>query len=172
MSTLYPRRVLPTLPWTLPLMAMALMGVEECSSDPDPDGAIEAHACIHFAEGPFEALTAATTAATAPLLAEHHTVYQVALTSFQGQRGGWVTFAPDADGDHFLFADSFEPLDLYDGAMTPVIFEDVREGSTECDEIQGRWVAHLHMADGPFYVEIGPTSATSIGLLVEEGEAH
>lgn len=147
---------------------------------------VDEHACEHFANGPFEAVTASASTANAPDVSAAHQAFQITLVeaggggsgggggSDSGTLGGFVSF-PSADAaDYVFFLDEDVPFAIEDssGAAADLIEScDPAACSASCAAIRGRHVVEFGV--GTYYLVLGPTSETQVTLVHEEvGHEH
>src|SRR5690606_25490053 len=88
-------------------MFVSLVAVA-CSDDPapgvEPEEDPAADACEHFAEGPFNDVTAGADLATAPDVSASHTHHRITLADDgSGSYGGFVAIAADEAAEILLF---------------------------------------------------------------------
>jgi hypothetical protein len=138
-----------------------------CSDEPheNPD----AEGCEHLREGPAVALTAAAAAGSAPAIMADHQRYDVALVAVTGGMGGFVNYGAPEATDYLFFLDADVPVQFQDATSASVTPEDSAAGSTACADIKGRHLVPLEV--GTYTIQIGPTTNTSVGIVVEEA-AH
>lgn len=154
------------IPWS----AIGLLVLLGCGSDPEahPD----AEGCEHLREGPAAAITAATTADSAPAVDADHRRYDVTLIAVTGGMGGFVRYTAPEAVDYLLFLDADVPVQFLDAANATVTPEESATSSTACSEIRGRHLVPLEV--GPYAIQLGPTAATTVSIAVEEAahDAH
>lgn len=150
--------------------AATLLGAPACGDDHEEHGeSTEAEACEHLADGPFQAVSAAADQSGGLESINYpHTRVDVALVPVEGGNGGWVSFAADEDGDFGVFMDADVPLAVFDAGGDPVAFEASATGSAVCDAIGA--VHTVELAVGTYALQLGPTSATTVGIVVEHLE--
>jgi hypothetical protein len=133
---------------------------------------IEAEACEHLEEGPFEPLAASADAEGAPSADQTHVSYELTLLEQgDGSFGGFVAFESEEGGDHYVFSDA--PLQLTfsgeDGAQLAV---ESRCESEPCSETCAL-VAERYQVDLPVgrtVIEVRGATSAEASLLVEAGE--
>lgn len=152
--------------FTFPLVCVLL--VPALSACPGPQPHEDDELCEHLADGPAEAVTAATSG-DGPLIADDHTRYDITLAAVTGGNGGTVRFAADEAGEFIIALDAAVPLVVTDGSGATVTAEDTATSSEACTEIRGRHVFDLEV--GTYVLRFGPTAETKVGVVVEHG-AH
>ncbi len=132
----------------------------------------EGEACEHLAEGPFKAVTAAAASIDAvENAAVEHTRVNVALTDYEGAKGGFVEFEADATGDFLMFLSADVPLTVFDSSGNEVVIESTTLGSDLCTDIAATHTVELEV--GTYVLAFGPTNVTEVGLVHElSGAAH
>lgn len=129
----------------------------------------DTEACEHLQSGPAAAVTATPAASGAPAVSNDHKRYDVTLAAMNGQRGGSVTFAASEATDYVFFLGADVPFSVANASGQAVAIEESAKSSSECGEIKGRHVVPLTV--GTFTLSFGPSSLTSVSLVVEEA-AH
>ncbi len=125
--------------------------------------------CEHLQKGPGSAVTATTTG-TAPAVSNDHKRYDITLPAGSGGNTGSVSFASGEAVDYVFFLGTDVPLKITQGTQE-VSFESSAKSSATCTEVKGRYVAPLGV--GTYTLTFGPTSATSVSLVIEEsGHDH
>jgi hypothetical protein len=137
-----------------------------CSND-RPHG--DAEGCEHLREGPAVTVAATATADAAPSIAADHQRYDVTLVAVTGGMGGFVRYAPGEAADYLFFLSAGVPVEFLDATSAPVAPEESASSSTACAEIKGRHLVPLEV--GTSALRLGPTSQTSVSIVVEEA-AH
>jgi hypothetical protein len=132
---------------------------DHAHEDPDVEG------CEHLQDGPAVAVTAATAAGATPAVADDHQRYDVTLVAATGGMGGFVRFAAAAASDYIFFLNADVPVQFRDAAGAVVPPEDSASSSTVCTDIKGRHLVPLEV--GPYDLQLGPTTATMVGIVVE-----
>jgi hypothetical protein len=153
----------------MPILLSALLAA--CSDDPaethgDTEPDVDAEACEHLSEGPYNDVTAAADSATAPSVDAEHTAHRIALPA---ATGGYVSFASGAAGDIIFFLDADVPLAIEDASGAAVPIEescDPAACSASCTLLAGRHVVEL--AVGTYYLLLGPSSSATVALVHEE----
>ncbi len=131
---------------------------------------IEAEACEHLEEGPFEPLVATADAESAPTGDQTHVSYEVTLLPDEGGSfGGFVAFESAEGGEYYVFSDAEVELSFWSGASIPVLSE--CEGSP-CSETCGLIARRyqLELPSGRTIIELRGASTAEVSLLVEAGE--
>lgn len=129
----------------------------------------DAEGCEHLQNGPGAAVTATPSASGAPAVSNDHKRYDIALVDVSGQKGGSVTFAASEATDYVFFLGADVPFSVANANGQAVAIEESAKSSSECTDIKGRHVVPL--AVGTYTLSFGPTSATSVSVVVEEA-AH
>jgi hypothetical protein len=127
--------------------------------------------CEHLQQGPGAAVTASASATgTLPAVSNDHKRYDISLTAGTGGNVGSVSFAVAEASDYVFFLGSNVTLKVTNGSGE-VAFEESATSSTECTNIKGRYVAPLSV--GTYTLTFGPTSESSVSLVIEETDhAH
>ena len=143
--------------------------ISGCGDDHDhEDHSAAEEACEHTKEGPFQDVTATAAADGAPSATFAHTAVRITLVEDADdntQNSGYVTFAADEAAEFAFFLSADAPLAIMDANSAAVEIEESADVA-ECTE-----VAKQHNADltvGTYTLKIGPTTETSISLVVEE----
>jgi hypothetical protein len=139
-----------------------------CGSE-TPAPSADAEGCEHLQEGPATAVTAAATSDAAPEIDSDHRRYDVTLTAISGGMGGFVRYAASEATDYVFFSSADVPMQFLDATGTAVTPEASAKSSTGCSEIKGRHLVPLEV--GPYSIQLGPTTLTSVSIVVEEA-AH
>lgn len=162
-------------------LGLVVFPLTACGDDAADDGAggaggehahgedVDAEACEHFADGPFNDVTASADTAAAPDVGAEHTAHRITLVDDGGQSGGFVRFEAGEATDFVFFLDGDVPLAITDGSGAAVALEescDPAACSDACAAIAGRHVVPL--AVGTYFLELGPTPATEVALVHEE----
>lgn len=161
---------------TLVLLALAF-SVAACDSDAANDADADAHssetpaaeACEHSKEGPYKDVTAAADATGAPSITFEHTAVRVALGDLEGQKGGYVTFTADEDGEFAFFAGPSVSMAVTDAAGAAVAAES-EEAVSECTEVAVSRKYDLKV--GTYTIKLGPTAETTVTIVAEHLGAH
>lgn len=125
--------------------------------------------CEHLQNGPAATVTASATATGAPAVNNDHKRYDVTLVDVSGQKGGSVTFAASEAADYVFFLGANVGFSVANANGQAVAIEESATSSSECTEVKGRHVVPLSV--GTYTLTFGPTSATSVSVVVEEA-AH
>ncbi len=150
---------------------LALAPFAACGDDDPAVESVDVEGCEHLQEGPAVAVTATLVGdTTTPAIAGDHKRYDVTLLAAGGQRAGVVSFAAAEATDYVFFFDASVPLEIIDSAGTVVAIEASTTSSTECTDIKARHVVEL--AVGTYFLELGPTAETDVGIVVEEALGH
>jgi hypothetical protein len=152
---------------TLALVSFVLAAA--CGDD-STEPSLEEEACEHLQEGPAVARTATAAAAGAPAVSNDHMRYDVALVDVTGGKGGFITFAAAEAGDYVFFFSADVPLAVTTSAGQPVTIAGGETGSDLCTELARSYDVPLTV--GTFNLQLGPTSATSVSIVVEEEGEH
>lgn len=168
------------------LIAAAALGLAACGEDESeghahggahshggevPEESIEAEGCEHLAEGPASAVTAADLETTTPPpVADDHKRYDLTLVAGEGGNVGRVEFASDEAGEHSFFLNAAVPLVVKSADGVAVTVDHTHSSSTICDEVQ-LWTIFT-LGVGTYWLEIGPTEVTEVGLVIEAGHGH
>lgn len=149
-------------------VAAAALTLAACGGDDDDHGGedIQAEFCEHAQNGPFQMVTATSSAADAPEATFEHTAITVTLTDYQGMMGGCVHIEADEAGE-LIFAvsdDSANMVIMMDGnTLTP----EKSEAITDCTELAS--MDTYDVSAGRHEICFGPTSLTSVVFGFEEG---
>jgi hypothetical protein len=146
------------------LSASLLVGCGGDEETPDTEG------CEHLKEGPASAVTATAAATGAPAVSNDHRRYDISLIDVTGGKGGSVSFAVAEAADYILFTGADVPVVVKDANGQTIAFEQTATSSSACTEIKGKFTVPL--AVGTQTITFGPTSATSVSLVIEEGGEH
>lgn len=149
-----------------PLVALAALASACPAADAPAEGEGEdgsAEACEHVVEGPAESATASAEEADAPVVGTAHTRSDVALVAVDGGNGGFVRYE-SAGGAVVAYLTSDIPIAFTapDGGALSVD-EQVLEDT--CPEVVTSH--HLVMPVGLVTIELGPTSAGDVSLVIE-----
>jgi hypothetical protein len=137
------------------------------TSEADTEG------CEHLKEGPSAPVTASATASGAPAVSNDHKRYDISLPAGTGGNNtGSVSFQVGEAAHYVFFLGSDVNLGITStSGSSSVSFESSAKDSEACSEIKGRYVAELQV--GAYTLTFGPTSQTSVSLVIEEeGEEH
>jgi FAD/FMN-containing dehydrogenase len=129
----------------------------------------DTEACEHLQNGPQSAVTATAAAAGAPAVSNDHKRYDITLVDVTGGKGGSVSFASSEAAEYVFFLNADVPFKATDASGQTVAIEASATSSSECGDIKGRHIVPLGV--GTYTLSFGPTSATSVSLVIEE-EAH
>jgi FAD/FMN-containing dehydrogenase len=127
----------------------------------------DVEACEHLNEGPAAAVNASATGA-GPAVSNDHKRYDITLTDVTGGKGGSVSFAAAEGIDYILFTGADVPVAVKSSSGQTVAPEASVKTSSECTEIKGRHTFGLGV--GTYTISFGPTTATSVSLVIEEAE--
>lgn len=145
------------------LSATLIMG---CGDEENADS----EACEHLQEGPASPVTASASGTGAPAVSNDHKRYDITLTDVTGGKGGSVSFAAAEAIDYVLFTGADVPVAVKDsGGMTVAAKASVKS-SAECTDVKGRHTFALSV--GTYTVTFGPTTQTSVSLVIEEAEGE
>lgn len=152
---------------TIVLMLGVVVGGCEDGHDHDhADESPEAEACEHLSEGPATALTANTTDdGDSADVSKSHTRYDLTLPGEAEKKGGYAKFISPQAGDYLLVMNGEVPvqlLDLQGNAVEPKSAGSALDG---CSAVRRQAVYTLGVAT--YRLKLGPTSASSVGLLFE-----
>lgn len=126
----------------------------------------DVEACEHLQEGPASSVTASASGTGAPTVSNDHRRYDIALVDVTGGKGGSVSFAAAEATDYILFTSADVPVVVKDSNGQTVAFEATTKSSSECTEVKGRHTVPLTV--GTYTLTFGPTTATSVSLVIEE----
>jgi hypothetical protein len=133
---------------------------------------IEAEACEHLDEGPFQPLAATATAADAPAGNETHVSYEVSLVDLgEGSFGGFVAFDPPEAGEYYVFTDQPVELSFADASGATIAIESQCTSSPcseTCGIVERRY--QLDVGTERVVVAFAPGAVTETLLLFEAGE--
>jgi len=153
------------------LMSTALLSSACGDDDEEPEENVDVEGCEHLREGPAVAVLATLTG-TPPTVANNHRRYDITLVDGTGGRSGSVSFAASEASDYVFFTSADVPVSITDGSGAAVEIEESTKSSETCTEIKGRHIVPLTV--GTHTITFGPTSATSVNLVIEEAshEGH
>lgn len=136
-------------------------------------GDVDEEACAHMANGPNTSVAAVADigGALEDATAEHTRVDVTLAMDFEGQNGGYVRYEAAEAGDFVFFVDSDVAIALYDDADAEVPFEETGVMVDTCAEVAVKHVAELE-AGASYKIELGPTDATEVRLVIEHGGEH
>jgi hypothetical protein len=129
----------------------------------------DVEACEHLKEGPQTAVTATAATTGAPAVSNDHRRYDITLADVTGGKGGSVSFASAEAAEYVFFLGADVPFKVTSSGGQTVAIEASATSSSECGEVKGRHIVPLGV--GTYTLSFGPTSATSVSLVIEE-EAH
>ena len=147
---------------TISVVAATSMGCQEAE-----ENRFE-HACDHVGDSPLSVIADAVASVDAPDISQAHTNYEVSFTEVDGGLGGAVTFGADESGDYALVLSADVPLTLSDASGDALTLEETM--TSPCDQGGVGYVYLLSL--GTTQIEFGPTSDTSVELVVEHLEDH
>ncbi|RKH50601.1 hypothetical protein [Corallococcus llansteffanensis] len=150
------------------LLSTALL-VVGCGDDAEEEASGDEEGCEHLQEGPAVNVTAAATG-TGPAVSNNHTRYDIALVDVAGGKGGAVSFAVSEATDYVLFTNAPVPVKVTNGSGATVEFEESATSSELCTDIKGRHVVPLTV--GTHTLTFGPSTLSSVSLVIEEGGEH
>ena len=143
--------------------------ISGCGDDHDHgDHSAAEEACEHTKEGPFQDVTATAAADGAPSATFAHTAVRITLAEDADDNtkfSGYVTFAADEVAEFAFFLSADVPLAITDASDAAVEIEESADVA-ECTEVAKQHNADLEV--GTYTLKIGPTSETSVSLVVEE----
>ena len=139
----------------------------ETTAEPSPD----AEACEHLEQGPAQPIAAGSAADdSAPAVADDHRRYDITLADISGQNGGFVAFASSEAADWLFLFDRDVPVTFRDAAGAAIAPEETSASSADCPLVRGRHLVPLEV--GTVYLELGPSTETSVSLVIEEAAGH
>ncbi len=167
------RRKLPfTLlrPLGLSLAAAALAFAGACGEDEhEHEHSPIEELCEHFADGPFQAVTASSDAASAPSATFEHTRVNVTLPAGASMNEGFVHLDMEAAGDVLIGLSQAVPLRMARTGGAELMPERT-EMVTECGEVA---VTHVFDVEvGRYDLQLGPTSESVVGIGFEMMGGH
>lgn len=129
--------------------------------DPQEEG------CEHMGDGPFADATAAADATgTLENVAVEHTRVNIALTDFETEKGGVVSFEAPEAGDYIFFLSDAVDISVASSDGTALVAEASEGESTLCPGVIA--ASHTYeLAVGTYTITLGPTSADSVGIVYE-----
>jgi hypothetical protein len=137
----------------------------------DEEENVDVEGCEHLQKGPASSVNATATATGAPEVKSDHRRYDITLTDVTGGKGGVVSFAVAEAADYVIFTSADVPVAVKDANGQTVAIEQSAKSSSECTEIKGRHT--VPMAVGTHTLTFGPTTATSVSIVIEEAaEEH
>jgi hypothetical protein len=136
-----------------------------------PSTSIEAEGCEHLADGPASMVTAGDLATTTPpAVSDDHKRYDLTLVAAEGGNVGRVEFASDEAGEHSFFLNTQVPFVVKSADGVALTVDHTHSSSTLCDEVQ-LW-SIFTLGVGTYWLEVGPTEVTGVGLVIEAGHGH
>ena len=149
----------------LPLiLILGSCGAEDAHPDEHAEGeSLVDEAREHAASGPYLDVTAAADATDAPSAKQPHHLVRVALVPVEGGNGGTVAYAAEEAGDFAIFTTADVPLSVTSAAGDPV--DSQVDPLDDCTEVVARHTVALSV--GTFHLTLGPTSDSSVGLVIE-----
>lgn len=153
------------------LLSTALLATA-CGDDAEEtEESVDVEGCEHLQKGPATAVTATTTG-TPPAVGNDHRRYDITLVDGTGGRTGSVSFAAAEATDYVFFTSADVPLTVRNSSGAEVSIEESTTSSSECADIKGRHVVPLTV--GTHTLTFGPTSTTTVSLVIEEAshEGH
>ncbi|WP_224361812.1 hypothetical protein [Hyalangium versicolor] len=136
----------------------------------EEEESIDSEGCEHLQKGPSTPVTATASATGAPAVSNDHRRYDISLIDVTGGKGGSVSFAVSEAIDYILFTNADVPVTVKDANGQTIAFEESAKSSTECSDIKGRFTVPLAVGTQTF--TFGPTTATSVSLVIEEAGGH
>lgn len=133
------------------------------AEDPDVEG------CEHLGEGGLvKAVTAASPGATEsiPTVNTPHTRYDITLVASGSQKVGKVLFNSGEANDYLFFLNQDVAFQVRNSEGQVVALEASATGSVKCGIVKGRHLVELGV--GGYTLHFGPTSLSSVGMVVEE----
>jgi hypothetical protein len=131
---------------------------------------VETELCEHLAEGPSKALTATTTASTAPDASAEHTRHDVGLVPDQGMNGGVITYSAAAEGDYVIGLGADVPLAIQGPDGAAIAIEATEKSGLSCEALKVKHTVELPV--GRSVLRFGPTALTEVRLVIESGGEH
>ena len=147
-------------------VACASDGGSEDAGHEEEDPAEEA--CEHMADGPAASHTA-TLAAPYPNVNAEHTRHDVTLVDDAGQLRGTVVYEVGEATDYLVFFDKDIPVAFFDSLGVEIAAEG-SEAVTLCDEVAVQKTVELGV--GSVELRFGPTSETTVSVVIEEAGGH
>ena len=142
-----------------------------CGDDPPAEENVDVEGCEHLQEGPAVPVTATAEAGEAtPEVAGDHMRYDVTLLATADGHRGFIAFAADEATDFVFFLGADVPFAVIDSAGAPVTIESSETSSPVCTDIKGKHTVELGV--GTYFLELGPTPETQVGVVVEEASGH
>lgn len=147
------------------LMSTALIATA-CGDDEEEEN-VDVEGCEHLQEGPSTPVNATLTG-TPPSVSDDHRRYDITLVDGSGGRTGSVSFAASEAADYVIFTGVDVPVTVTNSSGTAVAIEESTKSSSQCTEIKGRHV--VPMTVGTHTLTFGPTTATSVSIVIEKAE--
>ncbi|AEI66384.1 hypothetical protein [Corallococcus macrosporus] len=147
------------------LLSTALVSAG-CGDDHPEEEGVDAEACEHLQEGPASAVTATLGTDAAPAILADHRRYDVTLADGPDGKQGAVSFAVSEAADYVIYTNADVDLSITTASGVAVEIEESSSSSEGCADIKGRHVVPLTV--GTHYLTFGPTSAATVGVLIEE----
>ncbi len=130
---------------------------------------LEIEGCEHMKEGPNVGVDAGADQAAAVDATAEHTRVDITLAAIEGGNGGFVTYEAEGEGDYVFFLDKDVPLTITDAQGTALEIEE--SGPVDlCTEVVIHHVVELPL--GVVNIQIGPTTETTLSMVVEAGGEH
>jgi len=130
----------------------------------------DSEGCEHLKEGPSAAINASASGTGAPAVSNDHRRYDITLTDVTGGKGGSVSFASAEAIHYILFTGADVPVAVKDSSGMTVAPEESVKSSSVCTEVKGRHTIPLSV--GTYTLTFGPTTLTSVSLVIEEEEGE
>ena len=127
---------------------------------------LEAHACGHVADGPFETVAAAPTPAGAPELRNTHVAYTVELLPDGDAYRGFVTFRPRSTAAFVFFLDREPPLQVAAPDGSELCAAAVRSTTDTCEDLARADFYDLERLE-VYTLALGPIDAAEVLVIVE-----
>jgi hypothetical protein len=149
--------------------AALALGCAPPEEEPMPD-ALNAEACEHAADGPFNDVTASADGSAAPFVSDAHTAHRIATVEIdpEGNRGGTVAFESTMATLHTFWLSAHVDLAFENSSEVEVPLASSVHEVAECDEIAMFHTVELGV--GTFTIDVGPTQEESVTVLWEHGE--
>jgi len=141
----------------------AALAIAACGGD-DDEHKLEEEICTHLTGGPFEMVTATSSAAGAPDISTAHTAHQITIAST-----GFVTYQAGEKTDFAIALDADVPVKVTQAGATVAIEKSETPTDAPCTEL--KVIKTVELDVGTATIEIGPTTATTVTVIVEEA-AH
>jgi hypothetical protein len=157
-----------TVPTPAPSSAASV--APAASPTPHHTNEAEQEACEHLPGGPAVAVTGTLAATGAPEVKADHNRYDVTLVAGQGGNTGTVRFNSPEAVEWSFFLNKNVPFQVRDAAGVALPIIETKTSSTYCGDIKAGHIVLLGV--GPVTVQFGPTTETSVGLVIEESHPH